>query len=361
VNAASYLLQAAWLGGALVAAGAVGYLAHRVFWWLLDRLVRRTDSDLDDAVVRRCRRPTAPILPIVITEIILPALGGRVDQGALGVTGNVLQVLLPLSIGWSLIALTGVAEDFVRKRFDVERTDNLRARAIHTQFRIIKRISVAVIGILTLAVILMSFEGLRQVGTGLLASAGVAGLVIGLAAQRALANLLAGVQIALTQPIRLDDVLIVEGEWGRVEEITLTYVVVRIWDLRRLVLPISYFLEKPFENWTRTSADILGTVYLYVDYAVPVDAIREELKRIVQDREEWDGKVCGVQVTGTSPQGVEVRALVSAPDASQAWSLRCAIREALVGFVQRRFPESLPRFRAELHSIQSGARLTPLH
>jgi small-conductance mechanosensitive channel len=345
------LMQLAWLGGALLAAGGIGWVVHSILWWFVGRLARRTSTSLDDSVVRHCRRPTVLILPTLLAYAVLPALVGRVEAEAVVVVIDVLQVLLPLSLGWTLIGLTGFAEDVVRMRYDVGRLDNLRARAVHTQFRIIKRIVIAAIAVITLAVILMSFENLRQVGAGLLASAGVAGLVIGLAAQRALANLLAGIQIALTQPIRLDDVVIVEGEWGRIEEITLTYVVVRIWDLRRLILPISHFLEKPFENWTRTSADILGTVHLFVDYTVPVAAIRKELKRIVEDREEWDGKVCGVQVTGTSPEGVEVRALISAADASRAWNLRCAVRESLVAFIKERFPEALPRFRAELRSV----------
>ncbi|RME30218.1 MAG: mechanosensitive ion channel family protein, partial [Candidatus Zixiibacteriota bacterium] len=157
------------------------------------------------------------------------------------------------------------------------------------------------------------------------------------------------IQIAITQPIRLDDVVIVENEWGWIEEITLTYVVVRIWDLRRLVLPINYFIEKPFQNWTRTSADILGTIYLYTDYTVPVDAIREELKRIVEGSDKWDGKVASVVVTDTSPQAMEVRALISAADSSKAWDLRCEVRERLIAFIHRNYPDAFPRVRAELH------------
>jgi small-conductance mechanosensitive channel len=164
------------------------------------------------------------------------------------------------------------------------------------------------------------------------------------------------IQIAITQPIRIDDVVIVEGEWGRIEEITLTYVVVRIWDLRRLVLPIDYFIEKPFQNWTRVSADILGTVFLYMDYTVPVDAIRAELERIVQRSTDWDGQVCGVQVTDTSPQGIEVRALVSATDASKAWNLRCEVREKLVTFLQREYPAALPKLRGELREGDHPSR-----
>jgi small-conductance mechanosensitive channel len=169
-----------------------------------------------------------------------------------------------------------------------------------------------------------------------------------MAAQRTIGTFIAGVQIALTQPIRIDDVVIVEGEWGRVEEITLTYVVVKIWDLRRLVLPITYFIEKPFQNWTRVTADLLGTVYLYVDYTVPFEEVRKELKRLVEESELWDKKVCVLQVTNATEHAVELRALVSASDASKAWTLRCHVREKLVEFVQKNYPEALPRVRAEL-------------
>jgi small-conductance mechanosensitive channel len=194
----------------------------------------------------------------------------------------------------------------------------------------------------------MLFEQVRGLGTSVLASAGVLGIVIGFAAQRTIANLFAGFQLALTQPIRIDDVVIVEGEWGRIEEITLTYVVVRIWDLRRLILPLSYFIERPFQNWTRREADILGTVFLYADYTIPVDALREELKRIAAQSPNWDGKVCGLQVTDATEQTIELRSLVSACDASKAWDLRCEVREKLIAFVQKNYPASLPKVRAEL-------------
>ena len=355
LNEFTLLSHLAWAGAALLGASLGGYMLHGLFWWGFRRFARRTSTILDDSLVRHCRRPTVFVLPILIVYIVLPLLRGRVGEALAEVISNALTVVLPLSVGWTMIRVTNVAEDLIISRYDVTTADNLQARAIHTQFRIIKRITIVVIGVLTLAVVLMSFEELRQLGTGLLASAGLAGLVIGLAAQKTLASLLAGIQVAITQPIRLDDVVIVEGEWGRIEELTLTYVVVRIWDLRRLMLPISYFLEKPFQNWTRVSADILGTVFLYVDHTVPVPEIREQLKRIVQDSENWDGKVCGVQVTDTSPQGIEVRALVSAADASKAWDLRCEVREKLIGFVRDKYPQALPRLRAELHGLQAAS------
>jgi small-conductance mechanosensitive channel len=193
-------------------------------------------------------------------------------------------------------------------------------------------------------------------GASVLASAGVIGIIVGFAAQRTIANLFAGFQLAMTQPIRIDDVVIVENEWGRIEEITLTYVVVRIWDLRRLIVPLSYFIERPFQNWTRAQSDILATVFLYTDYAVPVDAMREELKRILAQAPDWDGKVCVLQVTNASDRSVELRALASAADASKAWNLRCEIREKLIFFVQQNYPDSLPRVRAEMRAIPARDR-----
>jgi small-conductance mechanosensitive channel len=199
---------------------------------------------------------------------------------------------------------------------------------------------------------LMTFPKVQQLGTTILASAGIIGIVVGMAAQRTIGNFIAGLQIAFTQPIRLDDVVIVENEWGRIEEITLTYVVVKIWDLRRLIVPITYFIEKPFQNWTRTSADILGTVYIYVDYTVPVDSIREQLQKILNESELWDKKVCVLQVTNATERTVELRALMSAPDASTAWSLRCQVREKLIDFIRENYPHALPKLRAELFQKQ---------
>jgi small-conductance mechanosensitive channel len=248
--------------------------------------------------------------------------------------------------------MTCVLEDWIVSRFDVGVADNLRARKIHTQFRVVKRIVVVVVSILAFGTMLMTFDQVRRLGTTILASAGIIGIVVGMAAQRTIGTFIAGLQIAFTQPIRVDDVVIVENEWGRIEEITLTYVVVKIWDLRRLVLPITYFIEKPFQNWTRVTADILGTVYLYVDHTVPVDAVRQQLQNILSESEYWDKKVCVLQVTNASERAVELRALVSAADASQAWSLRCEVREKLIDFIKEDYPQALPKLRAELHQLK---------
>ena len=228
-------------------------------------------------------------------------------------------------------------------------------RQIHTQVLVLKKVARTIIGIFTLASMLMVFDSARQLGGSILASAGIAGIVVGLAAQKSIATLLAGFQIALTQPIRVDDVVIVEGEWGRIEEITLTYVVVKIWDLRRLVVPITYFIEQPFQNWTRSSAAILGTVFLHVDYTAPVDALRAELTRILAASRYWDGTVNVLQVTEAKEHTLELRALASAASAGDAWDLRCEVREQLVSFLQHHHPQSLPVLRAALRPSREPA------
>jgi small-conductance mechanosensitive channel len=199
----------------------------------------------------------------------------------------------------------------------------------------------------------MTFEKVHQIGVSILAYAGIAGIIVGFAAQRSISTLIAGIQIAITQPIRIDDVVIVENEWGRIEEITLTYVVVRIWDQRRLIVPITFFIESPFQNWTRESAEILGTVFMYVDYRAPIDELRSELERIVAETSLWDKRVAKIQVTNTTDKAIELRALVSAENSSNAWELRCTVREKLISFLQQNYPECLPMVRVELEKDKS--------
>ncbi|MDA8383126.1 MAG: mechanosensitive ion channel [Betaproteobacteria bacterium] len=229
--------------------------------------------------------------------------------------------------------------------------DVFRSRSLITQIRVFRRILVVVLIVLALAIALMSFRWGRELGGSLLASAGIAGLAVGLAARPTVENLVAGVQLALTQPMRIEDVVIVENEWGWIEEITTTYVVVRIWDLRRLVLPLTYFTQTPFQNWTRQTANLMGTVFVYVDYKIPVQALRDELASIVKTIPQWDGKVCVLQVTDASNETMQLRALVSAADSSRLWDLRCAVREKLIEFIQRTWPEYLPRMRAEMSGL----------
>lgn len=333
----------------LVAALVAALIAHRLIFGVLERLASRTESGIDNAIVHRARAPLRLILPMLAVQLVLPTLA--LPEALPALLRHVIGLGLIAALAWLAIACLAAVDDIVALRFPIDVQDNIRARSIGTQVRVLRRVASMVVIILATSAMLMTFPAVRQVGASILASAGLAGLVVGFAARPTLANLIAGVQIALTKPIRLDDVVIVEGEWGRVEEIGSTYVVVRIWDLRRLVVPLSYFIEQPFQNWTRQTADLLGTVYLYVDYTVPVDAVREELHRVLRSTELWDGKVCVLQVTDASERAVQLRALMSARDSGTAFDLRCLVRERLVEFLRINYPESLPRTRAELSPL----------
>ena len=329
----------------------VGLVGHHLVYGILRRLVKRTESTVDDSFVRRCYRPLQWIVVLLIIRLgaRVPAFQGDLPE----LVNHALGLLMIGMFAWLLIKATYVLEDYVLYRFDVSAKDNLRARKIQTQFAVLKRLMIAVVGILAFGTMLMTFEKVRQLGATILASAGIIGIVVGMAAQKTIGNFIAGIQIAVTQPIRVDDVVVVEGEWGRIEEITLSYVVVRIWDLRRLVLPINYFIEKPFQNWTRVSAEVLGTVFIYADYTVPTETIRAQLERLVKGSQLWDGKVCGLQVTNATERTVELRAVVSAADASALWNLRCEVREKLIEFIRSNYPEALPRLRTQLEGIGS--------
>jgi len=306
----------------------------------------RTPDRILSTLMSSWRRPLKILFLIVWVRLAVPLFGG--PELLITLVNYGFAVALIGAIAWLIIRTTDILEDLVLSRYRIDVKDNLEARKIHTQIRFLKRVIVITVFVVALASMLMLFQKVRQFGASILASAGVMGIVAGLAAQRSIANLLVGIQIAITQPIRVDDVVIVENEWGQIEEITSTYVVVRIWDLRRLILPITYFTEKPFQNWTRTSADLIGTVYLYADYTIPVEEVRQELYRIVKDSELWDGKVWALQVTDAKQRTIELRAIVSAANASAAWNLRCEVRERLIIFIQKNYPESLPKFRAEL-------------
>lgn len=258
------------------------------------------------------------------------------------------EVLWIISIAWAIIVMVRVAKNQFLSKYDINDADNLKSRKLYTQFNILERILIFIIIIIATAITLMLFDGVRNIGISLFASAGVAGLIIGLSAQKALGTVLAGLQIAITQPIRIDDVVIVENEWGRIEEINLTYVVIRIWDSRRLVVPSTYFLDKPFQNWTRTSADILGTVFIYTDYTMPFEPLRKELTRLLESNSLWDKKVNVLQITDAKQTTVEIRALMSAANSPDAWDLRVYVREKLIEFIQREYPQCLPRTRIEL-------------
>jgi len=258
------------------------------------------------------------------------------------------DVLLIVGLTWVLIVTIRVIKTIFLEKYRTDEEDNLRSRKFQTQFNILERIIIFLILIVSTGLILMLFDDVRRIGISLFASAGIAGIIIGFAAQRIIALVIAGLQIAITQPIRLDDVVIIEGEWGRIEEITMTYVVVNIWDKRRLIVPTTYFFEKPFQNWTRTTAELLGTVFIYTDYSVPFDAVRAELTRILESTPLWDKKVNVLQVTDSKEESIELRALMSAKDSPTAWDLRVYVREKLIEFLQKNYPESLPKKRVWL-------------
>jgi small-conductance mechanosensitive channel len=339
-----------WLWTAAGVAGAIvlALVLHRIGFSVAERITQRTGVALDNALVRRARRPARLILPLAALFLTLPAL--PLSPRIFGAAQHLTGLALIAGVAWLAVALIGVLDDLALERYRIDVEDNLRARQRRTQIQIVRRIAVVVVTVIATSIMLMTFPTIRRLGTSLLASAGIAGLVVGLAARPTLSSLIAGVQVALTEPIRIDDVVIVEGEWGWVEQIGITYVVVRIWDLRRLVVPLSYFIEHPFQNWTRKTADLLGTVFVYADYTVPVEDVRQELHRILGASGLWDGKVWNLQVTNATERTVELRALMSASDSSKAWDLRCHVREKLIAYLEQRHPQSLPRARAELET-----------
>jgi small-conductance mechanosensitive channel len=307
---------------------------------------------LDGYLVSHTRAPARVLLPLILLALAWPTLDLQLKLPGLG--QRLMSIAFVAAGGWFIVAVIDAVADWVAHRFPVDVEDNLRARQIQTQTQVLRRTATALIALVASALVLLQIPGIENVGASLLASAGLAGIVVGLAARPAVGNLLAGLQLALTQPIRLDDVVIVEGEWGRIEEIRNTFVVVCIWDLRRLVVPLSYFIEHPFQNWTRRTANLLGTIEIHVDYATPVQAVRSELKRILDAAPLWDGKVWNLQVTDADARTLKLRAMMSASDAGTAWDLRCHVRERLVEFVQQH-PQWLPRLRGELQ----GTAMSP--
>lgn len=300
---------------------------------------------LINSVIGRLNKPVSFFLPLFFLNIALafmvmkPYLAKQIDR--------LLEIALTINFAIFLIAIIKVLEDYFYHKYDLNKEDNLKERKVRTQLQFVRKFVISLIILITASIILLSFESMRKIGSGLLAGVGIGGIIIGFAAQKSLGNLLAGFQIAFTQPIRIDDVLVVEGEWGRVEEITLTYVVLNIWDQRRLILPITYFIEKPFQNWTRVSSDLLGTVFLYFDYTVPIPKLREQLTMLLANHPLWDKRVNVVQVTDNKDTTVEVRFLMSARSSSQAFDLRCFVREEMIAFVRDNYPDALPKTRLD--------------
>jgi small-conductance mechanosensitive channel len=297
------------------------------------------------SIVRHLNGPVGVFIPLLLLNIALDFM--VMDKTAKSQLNRIIEIALTINFALILIRIIKVLEDHFYHKYDLSKEDNLKERKIRTQLQFIRKFVISLIIIITAAIVLLSFESMRKIGTSLLAGVGIGGIIIGFAAQKSLGNLLAGFQIAFTQPIRIDDVLIVEGEWGRVEEITLTYVVINIWDQRRLILPITYFIEKPFQNWTRVSAELLGTVFLYLDYTIPIPPLRDELTRLLKSSPLWDQRVNVVQVTDNKTQTIEVRLLMSASNSSRAFDLRCYVREEMIAFIRDHYPDSLPKTRLE--------------
>lgn len=326
-------------------AGSVGIalVVHFVLFALLQRLARKTPFRGDNEIVKALYQPARWL---IVLFALAPGMAAA-DFGPAATTWWRIGSAMALAalIGWLALSLTRAGRTIVEDRTDITVEDNLMARRRMTRVRILNRIVQVLILFLTISFMLMAIPAVRSVGLTLVASAGLAALAVGAAAQPALKNLIAGIQMAFTEPIRLDDVVIVEGEWGRIEDIRLTYAIVRIWDDRRLVVPISYFLEKPFQNWTHEGSALLGTVFFYVDHTVDVRRIREAFLRAVRDNPRWDRRAAGLQVTDHKRDGVELRGLVSARDAGALWDLRCEVREAVLDFIRTEMQEAIARDR----------------
>ncbi|MCD9098340.1 mechanosensitive ion channel family protein [Luteimonas fraxinea] len=339
----THLAAIAW---PLLVALILGVVVHWSLRALARAAGRRAQERMRARIAYVVAVPAAVGLPLLFLSLALNAT--PIDPDLLGQLRHWIAIGGMLCLTWLVARTVGAVEERILLEHPVDVEDNLAARRVQTQARVISRVIQAGVVLVGVALALMTFPQVRQVGAGLLASAGIIGLIAGVAAQPVFGNLIAGLQIALAQPIRLDDVVIVEGEWGRIEEITSTYVVVRIWDERRLVVPLQWFISNPFQNWTRTSAQLLGTVFLWLDHRAPIPQIRDELQRICEADPRWDRRVCVTQITETDKHTIEVRLLVSARNSGELFDLRCAVREGMLAFLDAHHPQALPRVRNEV-------------
>lgn len=309
------------------------------------------------ALFTQTKGPLRLALIVFALSIALPL--APIDARVAGGLSRAMHVAFIALLGWIAMVAVQIFTQVYLKRFRIDTEDNLLARKHVTQIGILKRAADVLIFIITLGFMLMSFEEVRQYGVSLFASAGVAGIAVGLAARPLLSNLIAGVQIAMAQPIRIDDAVLVEGEWGTIEEITTTYVIIKLWDWRRMVVPLSYFIEKPFQNWTRETSALIGSVMLYLDYTAPIEKMRAKLNQIARESPLCDGRVIVLQVSEAKEHTIEVRALVSARSAPAAWDLRCEVREKLIDFLRTEYPDALPRTRQQIVTLDTATELAP--
>jgi small-conductance mechanosensitive channel len=327
--------------GMLVVANLVHYILFRV--------LHRKESighPLGWGLQKHLGKPARAIFFLTCLFIILPLIPGLPDNID-GMVRHVLIMLVVAALGWFAVGCIYVLQDFLLRRYDLAAENNFRARRFHTQFQLFRRVLISFVIIIDIGALLWTFNDPRiwHYGSGLLASAGIASLIIATAAKSTASNFFAGLQIAITEPIRIDDVVVIQGEWGRIEEINSAYVIVKLWDLRRLVVPLSYFIENSFQNWTRQSSDIMGTAFLYVDYSIPVEDLRKQLEAIVHPSPLWDNRVCGMQVTNLTDRSMELRCLMSSRNSSENFDLRCLVREKMTAWIQQNYPDAFPMTR----------------
>ncbi len=341
--------------GAAAIGGAAGYFSWKAVYAALSRWALSTKTWVDDLLLPELNGPGRFMTALAGASLVMGFAPGAPAPDAF--MSQAMSLCWIGALSWLTVSMSAFLEKVLARRYSLGAENNLLARKVRTRYAVFHRSVIVAVSILALGAGLMTFDEARKLGASILASAGVIGAVAGFSAQKTLGAFFAGIQIALTQPIRVDDVIVAEGKWGRVEEITFTYVVVRLWDEKRLTLPISYFLETPFENWTRTDSRILGTVHLRADYTVDIEAVRARLAEICRERgrDLWDGRVCRLQATGAGERTVELRALVSSADASRNWDLRCLVREELLRHLREEQPGALPRLRARVEEETAAA------
>ncbi len=340
--------------GVVIVAVLIGLLVHWLSWRVAVRLVGRTDSKIDEYILHRTLNPMRLLVVLAAVLVSTVAMG---DEAA-DIVRRVVIFLGILGLGWLLVSMTLVGEDVARARFPDD-VDLLEARQLRTQLAVLQRFGSIIIWLIAIAIALLTIPGVQPLAASLLAGAGVLGIVLGVAAGPLIGNLIAGIQIAFTQPIKIGDVVVIEGEWGRIGEITAAYVVVYVWDKRRLIVPLSRIVNEPVENWTRKTTDLLGVVKIYCDYRVPVEEVRAEFKRILDESGLWDGESWSLLVTDADDRTITLRAVYSAPDSSVSWDLQCLVREKLIAYLQQQHPEALPVAREIQQQADPGRAPLP--
>jgi small-conductance mechanosensitive channel len=339
----AYIVALISIAGTALVVAAVAWVAMLV----IERVLKQRVAD-GKVNWKRMRRPVVLTASTLACYFVLLGTDSGISKSSIAILSHAMSIVSIVGIGWLVLMITDAAGEAFAAEWDISKEDNRKERAMLTKFRVMRRVWIGIVSVCTVGAVLMTFPSIRSLGAGMLASAGVAGIVLGIALRPTLETLLASIQVALTEPMSIDDVVIVEGEWGRIEEIRPTYVVVRIWDDRRLIVPLTYFINQPFQNWTRTRADITGVVTVKVDYRTPVDDVRKKVGELVEADENFDGRFWNVQITDADDRSMTLRVLCTAADASRAWNLRCAVRERLITWLQQAYPESLPRLRASV-------------